>query len=137
MTSITLEAQAKVAAFFPITITAPEPKPGELWAGVIISADGKKRHHLYMLPGESAGADWDSQMAWAKSIGGDLPDRVEQALAYATLKEHFKDAAYWSNEKHASDSYYAWYQYFDLGFQFYDSTGNELRARAFRRSEIL
>lgn len=129
------EAQAKFESSFPVTVTAPNPNPGELWLGVVIT--GKKMEHIYLLPGDNDGASWQEQMDWAKSIGGDLPNRVEQALLLALMKDQFKDAAYWSNERHASVSACAWYQYFYNGTQNYYDTDLELRARAVRRSEIL
>lgn len=129
------EAQAKFESSFPVTVTAPNPNPGELWLGVVIT--GKKMEHIYLLPGDNDGASWQEQMDWAKSIGGDLPNRVEQALLLALMKDQFKEAAYWSNERHASDSRYAWCQNFHYGGQLYSTTTSKLRARAVRRSEIL
>ena len=128
------EAQAKFESAFPVTVQAPKPNPGELWLGVVIT--GKKMEHIYLLPGDNDIASWQEQMDWAKSIGGDLPNRVEQAMLYAHMKDKFKEAAYWSNEKHASDSAYAWYQTFSSGRQDYSYTKVKLRARAVRRLEI-
>ena len=75
-------------------------------------------------------------MEWAKSIGGDLPDRVEQALLYKHLADQFQKNWYWSNTQHAADSVYAWSQGFHDGFQndFYKLI--KLRARAVRRVAI-
>ena len=129
------EAQAKFESAFPVTVTAPNPNPGELWLGVVIT--GKKMEHIYLLPGDNDGASWQEQMDWAKSIGGDLPNRVEQALLLALMKDQFKDAAYWSNERHALGSVSAWYQSFGYGYQSCDDTSYKVRARAVRRSEIL
>jgi len=130
------EAQAKFEAAFPVTVSKPSLLPGELLVAVIITADGKRKYHLTLLPGDNDGASWKDQMDWASSIGGDLPDRVEQAMLHKYMRDQFKDAAYWSNEKHVSDSVYAWCQGFDYGHQSYLYTGDELRARAVRRLEI-
>ncbi len=129
------EAQAKIESAFPASVPAPKPNAGELWLGAVIT--GKKMEHIYLLPGDNAGATWQEQMDWAKSVGGDLPTRVEQAMLFANLKDQFKEAAYWSNEKHVSASDYAWCQDFYDGHQYYYNTGDKLRARAVRRSEIL
>jgi len=129
------EAQAKFESAFPVSVPAPNPNPGELWLGAIIT--GKKMEHIYLLPGDNDGASWQEQMDWAKSIGGDLPTRAEQAMLLVHMKDQFKEAAYWSNEKHVSGSAYAWYQTFLTGSQDYSRTNHELRARAVRRSEIL
>lgn len=129
------EAQAKFESSFPVSVQAPKPNPGELWLGAVIT--GKTMEHIYLLPGDNDGASWQEQMAWAKSIGGDLPNRVEQAMLFASMKDQFKEAAYWSNEKHVSASEYAWCQYFYDGNQGCHYTSRELRARAVRRLAIL
>jgi len=129
------EVQAKIESAFPVSVPAPKPNSGELWLGAVIT--GKKMEHVYLLPGDNAAATWQEQMDWAKSIGGDLPTRGEQAMLNANLKDQFKEVAYWSNEKHVSDSDYAWFQNFGLGHQSHSYTDYKLRARAVRRSEIL
>jgi len=131
----TFEAQSKVGAEFPITIQFPELKPGEIWVGTVIT--GTRKHHVILLPGDNERNTWQEQMAWAKSIGGDLPDRVEQALLFAQMKDQFQEEAYWSNQQHASYSDFAWYQIFDYGSQLNLNTNLKLRARAVRRLAIL
>ena len=128
------EAQAKFESAFPVSVPAPKPNPGELWLGVVIT--GKKMEHIYLLPGDNDGATWQEQMDWTKSIGGDLPNRVEQAMLYAHMNDQFKEEAYWSNEKCVSASGYAWFQSFGNGGQHYSNARLELRARAVRRLEI-
>jgi hypothetical protein len=132
----TFEARAKLEADFPIIVPFPNLNPGELWAGFIISPTGNKRHHVILLPGDNEANTWEAQMEWAKSIGGDLPDRCEQSLLFASMREHFKQSAYWSSEQHVSYSHYAWYRGFNDGFQTYYDKSNKLRARAVRRSPI-
>lgn len=122
--------------------TSPIPIPqlfdDEIYAGAIIAPDGTG-HHLTLLPGDSSGT-WDESMKWAQSIGGDLPDRVEQALLYRHLSDRFKKDGYWSSTQHAGDSSYAWYQNFVKGGvngnQYDISKSAELFARAVRRSVI-
>jgi hypothetical protein len=130
-----------IAAFekqpmFPIEVSFPHLNDGELYVGAIISACGTKRHHVILLPGDSDSANWKAQMDWANSIGGDLPDRVEQALLFAVMKDQFQAAAYWSREEHASDSDYAWFQHFGSGSQGCSHEDSKLRARAVRRLVI-
>ena len=117
------------------TIATPVLNEGEIYAGAIINPDGTG-HHAILLPGDNDDASWDKQMEWAASIGGDLPDRVEQALMYKNLPDQFEKEWYWSNTQHASDSACAWCQGFDYGFQDYTHKVTELRARAVRRSVI-
>jgi len=112
-------------------ITKPEIKEGERYIGATVSAEGVVTH-IILLPGEK-NLDWQKAKDWAISIGGDLPDRVEQAMLYATVPDEFKKDAYWSNTLHASDSDYAWCQNFYFGDQDFYYTSHELRARAVRR----
>jgi len=113
----------------------PKLKDGETYAGAIINPDGTG-HHIILLDGDNDNADWNTQMEWAKSIGGDLPDRVEQSMLFAHLKDRFKDTWYWSNTQHAANADYAWFQNFDYGTQDYDYEYYSLRARAVRRVAI-
>ncbi|MDO8932969.1 MAG: DUF1566 domain-containing protein [Rhodocyclaceae bacterium] len=129
------EAQAKAEAAFPITITFPELNPGEKFAGVIISADGTKREYIILLPGQFKGS-WDDSMAWAKSIGGELFDRTEGALLFATMKDEFKPEWHWTREQHAAYSGDAWTQHFNDGSQSYSLKSAQGLARAVRRLEI-
>ena len=130
------EAKAKAEAAYPITVALPELNPGERYLGAILSADGSKRHHVILLPGEIEEATWNKAMEWAAGIGGDLPDRVEQALLYACMKNEFKPNRYWSNTQHASASDNAWGQNFYYGFQDIITKSAEGRARAVCRLPI-
>lgn len=147
--TVTLEAikaeqnkiAAMIAAFeqqpeFPVTVPFPQLNEGERAVGVILTADGSRRYWLILLPGESAQADWKTQLAWAESIGGELFDRVEGALLNAVMKDEFKPEYYWTREQHAANSYYAWAQSFGGGYQLTCHHGDELRARAVRRVPI-
>lgn len=109
-------------------MTSPiELAPGELYIGRINDT------HVILLPGDSDDATWQEQMDWAKSIGGDLPNRIEQAMLWGNFRDQFEEDWYWSNEQHASDSAYAWCQTFNYGAQSNYHKLNELRARAVRR----
>ena len=116
-------------------LTIPPLAEGETYIGCIGDAAGNL-HHVILLPGDNDDASWKKQMAWAKSIGGDLPNRIEQAMLWATHRDLFQKDWYWSNEQHASYSGYAWFQYFYYGTQDYYDVGSKLRARAVRRLPI-
>ena len=118
-----------------LTITLPELAAGERYLCGVIDENGAVTHTV-LLPGDADPAPWEAQMAWAKSIGGDLPNRIEQAMLFASFKDQFKQDAYWSNQQHASDSGYAWCQSFDGGLQIISLKDNGLRARAVRRLVI-
>ncbi len=115
--------------------------PGEEYAGPILGKNGARDHYLILLPGELEKADWKEAMEWAVKQGGEyiagLPTRREQALLYANLKEHFKEAWYWSGEQHASISDIAWGQNFFNGNQISYGKSSQGRARAVRRLSVL
>jgi hypothetical protein len=80
-----------IAFTSPITIPVPVLNHGEHWAGLVTTERGV--HHVILLPGDSAEATWKKQRVWAtwaKSIGGDLPDRIELAMLRRTLPEEFR-----------------------------------------------
>lgn len=119
-----------------LPIQSPPLNPNETYVGMISSADGSRQHHIILLPGDIDNINWKDATAWATSIGGELPDRVESALLYATQKEQFHDDWYWTREPHASDASYAWCQHFVNGFQNNNHIYYQLRARAVRRLPI-
>ena len=108
---------------------------GEIYVGAIGDALGNL-YHVILLPGDNNDATHEAQLEWAKSIGGDLPTRIEQAMLWANHRDQFKKNFYWSNETLHTESSWAWYQSFDYGYQDGSSRSNELRARAVRRLPI-
>jgi len=127
---------APVAPIFPLSIVLPDAGPDAKFVGIIISACGKKREAIFLLPGDSNDANWQAQMDWAASIGGELPDRVEGALLFAIMPDEFKSDWYWTREQRADDSGFAWVQDFGVGGQDWLSKSNGCRARAVRRLPI-
>jgi hypothetical protein len=121
------------AATEPTRFTQPEIKEGEIYVGAIINPDGTG-NHIILLDGDNDDADWNTQMNWAKSIGGDLPDRVEQALLFKHHKDQFKQDWYWSNTPEGTR--FAWDQNFSNGYQDSYFTHGQFRARAVRRVAI-
>lgn len=117
-------------------IPLPALAEGETYVGAIVSACGTYRHHIILLPGDHDDSNWKVAMAWAASLGGDLPNRIEQALLFATLKDQFQKDWYWSNTLHASDASYAWCQDFSYGGQGHGHFDGQCRARAVRRLPI-
>ena len=116
-------------------LNIPELADGEIYIGAIGDAAGNL-HHVILLPGDNDDATHESQLEWAKSIGGDLPTRIEQAMLWANHRDQFKKDWYWSNELHHNESSWAWFQYFTSGHQNGYDQGLELRARAVRRLPI-
>lgn len=118
------------------TLTLPTLANGEIYLGAIISSDGTYSNHTILLPGDYEDAAWKDAMSWAASRGGDLPNRMEQALLFATLRDQFKADWYWSNTLHASVASFAWCQYFGTGRQLSSHIHFQCRARAVRRLPI-
>lgn len=108
---------------------------GETFGGYYAGPDGRLTR-FFLLPGDNDSAPWKKQMAWALSVGGDLPNRIEHVILQAFHREKFKAAGYWSNQLHDEDERYAWCQDFNDGNQYSSRTGSELRARAVRREVI-
>jgi len=109
----------------------PAARPGERYLGSITEPSGRMRH-TFLLPDDKK-KNWNDGMEWARSVGGDLPDRIEQAMLFAYMPDEFQKEAYWSNTQHAGDSGYAWYQSFDYGNQYGHGKSCELRVRPVRR----
>jgi hypothetical protein len=114
----------------------PPLAEGEVYVGAIGDKNGDF-YHLILLGGDNDDGTWQAQLDWAKSIGGDLPNRVEQAMLWSGFRDQFKKDWYWSNETHHSDSACAWYQGFFSGGQVsYRKDDDICRARAVRRLSI-
>lgn len=115
-----------------VTIPQPHLNAGERYVGTIVSADDSCCYSLILLPDAAEPADWETQMKWAESIGGELPDRVEGAFLFSTMKDEFRREVYWTRERPA-DAGWAWYQCFEFGGQDGLNVRSKLRARAVRR----
>jgi hypothetical protein len=120
-------------------VTLPETtiklQPGERYAGVVLDKDGAPMHHLVLLSAKPDGdIAWQSAMDWAKSVGGSLPTRQEQALLFANCKDDFEERWYWSSQQHETSSVYAWYCHFSNGYVYGNRKSFEGCARAVRRA---
>jgi hypothetical protein len=106
---------------------------GGIYAGVTTNKEGQ----LYMLVLLNAKApgdlEWKPAMAWAASVEGDLPTRVEAALLFANVRSQLAKEWHWTNEEHESDASYAWLCSFGNGNQDDSHKGAEGAAVAVRR----
>ena len=116
-------------------LSVPPLADGETYIGAIGDTSDDV-YHVILLPGDNDAATWEAATEWAKSIGGDLPNRIEQAMLWANHRDQFKKDWYWSNETHHSVSGYVWCQVFLNDYQDVSRKYNELRARAVRRLPI-
>lgn len=126
------KAQENPKAAFPITVEFPHLNHGERYIGTVINAIGKAEH-VILLPGDNDAATWQEQMDWAASIGGDLPNRIEQAMLFDGFRDEFQKEWYWSNTQHEGSPGFAWMQDFSDGGQLFNLKSGQLRARAVRR----
>ena len=119
------------------SIPLPDLAEGEVNAGLIFNDDGTPSHWAILLPQKpEKKLNHTDAIAFGTTVEGELPTRQELFLLAANCKKHFEPDWYWSNEKHASASDYAWYQTFSDGYQGCITTTNELRARLVRRFVI-
>ena len=121
-------------------LKTPPLAEGEIYVGAIGNQTGDV-YHLILLAGDNDRANHQAQLDWAKSIGGDLPNRTESAMLFAHCKDQFQPTWYWTNETlidpdEQDDTSWAWCQSFTSGYQVTNHKGNELRARAVRRLPI-
>ena len=116
-----------------LPVLAIELQPGERYAGTVLDADGNVKHHLVLLPNRpDADLTWQAAMDWAASVGGQLPDRQEQALLYANCKPHLEPKWHWFREEHQNASS-AWVCNFTYGSQILTHKGFEGSAVAVRQ----
>ncbi len=120
-----------------LQLKTPPLAEGAIYVGAIGNQTGDV-YHLILLAGDNDRANHQAQLDWAKSIGGDLPNRTESAMLFAHCKDQFQPTAYWTNDTlidpdDSEDTSWAWCQYFDYGSQIYTRKYDELRARAVRR----
>lgn len=77
-------------------LTIPPLAEGETYIGAIGDPSGEV-YHVILLPGDNDDSDWQAAMEWAKGIGGDLPNRIEQSMLFANFRSEFQKEWYWSN----------------------------------------
>ena len=113
----------------------PPLNEGETYIGAIGNKAGEV-YHVILLPGDNDDSDWQAAMDWAKSIGGDLPTRIEQSMLFDGYRDQFQRDWYWSNTTDDDDAC-AWFQDFDDGTQSTTRKSDDLcRSGAVRRLPI-
>lgn len=122
----------------PAALTLPFPlADGESYAGISRDAETGAWHHLVLLAARSEDHTWQGAIDWAKSVGGDLPSRMESALLYANLRDKMdQDYWHWTATPYAGDERDAWIQTFSNGSQYHNPKASYLRAVAVRRVPV-
>lgn len=120
--------------------TIPLPRMHSTYAGgtvmgVMAGENGQPDYLLLDLGVEpEKDVTWEEAMAWAKSVGGELPTRREQAMLFANRRDgQYKARWCWSGEQPADEPSWAWGQDFGYGSQYYGRKDYHYRARAVRR----
>jgi len=118
----------------------PALSEGQTYIGAIGDKTGDV-YHLILLAGDNDLAPQQNQIEWAKSIGGELPNKLEAMMLFCHAKDQFKPESYWTGETlidpdDPEDDSWAWCQHFYYGLQGYGHKLNQLRARAVRRLVI-
>ena len=138
LASLIAKFEAAAVPAVSTTLIVPEAqielRPGEVYAGLVLTDAGLPSHHLVLLPGQAEDVTWEAAKAWAKDVGGELPTCPEAALLYANAKSHFEDRWYWCAEEYSDR--FAWFQNFLNGGQNGDAKSAELRARAVRLIQV-
>lgn len=112
------------------------PLDGGTFVGLTTAKDGT-HYAVALLPDKPGGDEeltWKKAMAWADSVGGVLPQRPVSALLFANAKAEFREDWYWISEEHGGS--YAWYQYFNYGYQDFSLKVGTCRARAVRLIQL-
>lgn len=92
--------------------------PGAISVGPVNDDAGHPTHRLILLPQRpDKRLNWQDAMAWAASVGGDLPNPQEQSLLFANCRDALPKAWCWSNKEHEKDASFAWGCYFLNGIQ--------------------
>jgi hypothetical protein len=111
-----------------------QPLDAGLFAGVITQPDGKHCAVVLLADKPAQRLAWKDAMAWADSVGGQLPTRPVAAMLFANAKDQFEEALHWTSE--SWDGSFAWRQDFSYGTQFSNHESYEGRARAVRLIQL-
>lgn len=114
----------------------PQLGAGESYAGILLDQAGKPVAHLVEIARRTQEGTWQEQLDWAKSVGGELPNKQEGALLYANRSHAYEKRWHWLREEYAGNAVYAWVQTFGDGGQDGDHKGGRYLACAVRRVAI-
>ena len=91
-----------------------QPLDGGTFAGLTTKPDGT-HCAVVLLPDNGTDLTWAKAKAWAKKQGGELPSRPVAALLFANIKASLQPKWHWTSEEYNAS--YAWFCYFDDGYQ--------------------
>lgn len=105
------------------------PLDSGTFAGITTQPDGT-HCAVVLLPERGEDLDHPAAVAWAQERGGQLPTRPIAALLFANCKPLLQPRWHWCQETEGDS--YAWYCYFDHGYQLSYRKGFEGSAVAVR-----
>jgi hypothetical protein len=121
----------------PAPLIRPPLNEGERYVGAILRPDLTGYHLIRMPLTVAIKLKWKAAMDHAAEKGGELPDRPEAALLFATREEgEFAEEWYWTREQHAGSDDYAWCQNFAGGNQHGNHKDGQYRVVLVRRVPI-
>ena len=94
------------------------PFAGGIFAGITTIKDGT-HCAVALLPDQGSNLDHPAATQWAEALGGTLPTRPVAAMLFANLKDQLRTGWHWTCEQDEDDASYAWFCFFDSGFQDY------------------
>lgn len=81
-----------------------------------ITTNSKGQHYaVVLLDPQGSDLTHAKAKAWARKLGGELPTRPVAALLYANLKHLLRENWHWTADTQGAS--YAWYCYFNYGYQ--------------------
>ena len=111
-------------------------RKGEVYGGIVLGKDGEPDYHLFAQTETIESATFDEVKAYVEKVGGEGATRRDLALLRVNAPEPFGTKVFWSCERRAALSSYAWFQFFDNGGQGYYDEYGKLCGVAVRRLEI-
>lgn len=95
-----------------------QPPPTHRYAGTPLTPEGRPAHHLFLLDARpNQRMTWQQAKDWAASVGGELPTPQEQSLLFANYRDALPQERCWSSKQDKEEASYAWFCYFDDGYQ--------------------
>ena len=136
MTTATETKSIKFAVVAALALGAP--LEGGTFAGIVTLKDGAHVAVVLLSDKPEKRLKREAAKAWVESVDGVLPTRPVAALLYANAKDQFESTWHWTSETldadtgDEGDASYAWYCYFNSGYQSYFNVSSAGAARAVR-----
>lgn len=119
------------------TLPIPEPRPSEVYAGLILGEDFTPDYHLFLSIKRPVGQrPWLEAGKWALQVGGELPTRRELLLLIINCGKHLNEGFYWTCEKYPDNHTCVWIVETVLGHTDYAHSATSCQVCAVRRVPV-